>query len=275
MSYTFFRRGIHTFEVRCGGKEIGTIKGEHGDLYERTSSFNQPMSDEECDAVDAAFSAYAERPEVQFGNLAEITDNPDMNKETYEILICGYLRSLVPSGKTFEAADAQADFCTKWLEGTDFFTAPASTVYHDSHIGGLVKHSLTVYNKMIELLGIASFCKVDWKAALLTALVHDWCKIGLYESYMRNVKNETTGQWEQHLAFRHKDTAIPLGHGTTSMFMAGKFFKLSTEQALAIRWHMGVYQVSDTEKPDLFRSNESYPMVYLLQFADQLSIAKY
>ena len=38
-----------------------------------------------------------------------------------------------------------------WLEGTDFFTAPASTQYHGAHEGGLVEHSLTVFWQAVEL----------------------------------------------------------------------------------------------------------------------------
>ena len=30
-----------------------------------------------------------------------------------------------------------------WLEGTDFFTAPASTRFHAAYEGGLLDHSLT------------------------------------------------------------------------------------------------------------------------------------
>ena len=33
----------------------------------------------------------------------------------------------------------------KWLESTDFFTAPASTRFHLSRPGGLVEHSVHVY----------------------------------------------------------------------------------------------------------------------------------
>ena len=37
-----------------------------------------------------------------------------------------------------------------WLEGTDFFTAPASTRFHDAYEGGLLDHSLNVYNVLIS-----------------------------------------------------------------------------------------------------------------------------
>ena len=54
-----------------------------------------------------------------------------------------------------------------------------------------------------------------------------------------------------------------------------KFFKLSQEEALAIRWHMGEYNVADNEMNELHYANENYPLVFLLQFADRLSITNY
>ena len=35
-----------------------------------------------------------------------------------------------------------------WLEKSDFFVAPASTKYHGAHEGGLLKHSLNVYEQI-------------------------------------------------------------------------------------------------------------------------------
>ena len=39
----------------------------------------------------------------------------------------------------------------KWLDETDFKFAPASTQYHSSEKGGLLKHSLNVYYHMYDL----------------------------------------------------------------------------------------------------------------------------
>ena len=71
---------------------------------------------------------------------------------------------------------------------------------------------------------------------------------------------------------KYKGSSLPFGHGVTSMFIAMKIFKLTTEQALAIRWHMNEYDVSDAQKHDLMDANEKYPMVTMLQTADRLSI---
>lgn len=170
-----------------------------------------------------------------------------------------------------EKADKLAERCITWLRSTDFYIAPASTKYHDAEAVGLLKHTLKVINKLYELMNMKTFKDADCAQATVAAIVHDWCKIDFYEGYMRNVKNEE-GVWEQVPSFRCKGSSIPLGHGVTSMFIAQKFFKLTTEMALAIRWHMGEYDVSESQSHDLMDANERYPMVLLLQTADRLSI---
>lgn len=164
----------------------------------------------------------------------------------------------------------------QWLRSTDFYRAPASTRYHEAYIGGLLVHTLNVYNNMLELIKIPQFSSIDdIHSAALVALTHDWCKIDYYESYEKNVKNETTGLWEKQLAFRTNQRGISLGHGVSSMFLVEKFFRLTPDEALAIRWHMDRFRVCDDEINELQQSNERYPLVHLLQFADQLSITEY
>ena len=41
-----------------------------------------------------------------------------------------------------------ADKLLQWLESTDFFTAPASTRFHLAREGGLLEHSLHVYDRL-------------------------------------------------------------------------------------------------------------------------------
>lgn len=169
----------------------------------------------------------------------------------------------------------------EWLKSTDFFTAPASTIYHDSRPSGLLYHSLNVYNQMIELIKLPQFKgKVDLASATMVALVHDWCKIGRYETYYRNVKN-AEGVWEQVASYKTAESNMGrLGHGVQSMTMLMQLcvhpaMTLTFEEMAAIRWHMGVYQVTDPERNDLFRCNDMVPMVLLIQFADQLAITNY
>ena len=44
----------------------------------------------------------------------------------------------------------------KFLESTDFFTAPASTRFHGDFAGGLVEHSMKVYEILVEKVKTAA-----------------------------------------------------------------------------------------------------------------------
>lgn len=180
----------------------------------------------------------------------------------------------------FESSDIAEKYTTRamtYLENTDFFVAPASTIYHGSFRGGLIIHHIEVYNQICDLIKLPCFQSVTPASAYLVSLIHDWCKIDKYEAYNRNVKNEKTGRWEQVESFRcRKDmNPYPFGHGELSMFLGQRFFNLTVEECLAIRWHMGVWQCHEALHSDLQHSNELYPIVHLLQFADQLSITSY
>lgn len=39
-----------------------------------------------------------------------------------------------------------------WLEKSDFYSAPASTRFHGNHPGGLLQHSLNVYDELRRIL---------------------------------------------------------------------------------------------------------------------------
>lgn len=194
--------------------------------------------------------------------------------DNYEELLAKAIYLKFYEKKSVESIIKCVEACLNWLRTTDFYTAPASTQYHESHPSGLLKHSLNVYNCIIDLLTCSKFSTVDKNSAVLVALVHDWCKISLYEMFMRNVKNDQ-GQWEQVPSYKHNQTGIPLGHGVSSMFLISRFIVLSSDEALAIRWHMGAWRVCDSEMNELQLANETCPLVHLLQFADQLSIVNY
>ena len=64
-----------------------------------------------------------------------------------------------------------------FLENSDFFTAPASTKYHNAFAGGLAQHSLNVYNNLVEITKDKGF---DKESLIVCALLHDICKIYFY-----------------------------------------------------------------------------------------------
>ena len=171
--------------------------------------------------------------------------------------------------------EKQWDRFSRWICDTDFFNGPASTRFHGSFEGGLCEHHIDVYNETVDLIKLDKFKDVDPVSAYLVALVHDFCKIGLYTPYMRNVKNDETGQWEQVLAFKYDKPQYPFGHGVASMYLASQFIRLTREEALAIRWHMSEYNCCENELSELQEARDRYPLVLLLQTADRMSITGY
>lgn len=232
------------------------------------------------------FKKYQTRPEWLVGKqIDKYVDFSAPENNSIETLKNMYVELLIgticlrafQSIKDVSQGEALAEKIINYLESTDFFQAPASTIYHEAVPSGLLFHSLKVYNEAVTLQILPAFQNCHICKWSLAALVHDWCKIGLYESYTRNVKNEMTGQWEKVPSFKVATTKRnnTMGHGTASMFMISQFVKLSYEEALAIRWHMGTWNVCDSEMNDLQDANEMYPLVHMLQFADQLAVTKY
>ena len=258
------------------------IEGD-GNIVCQNIELRSDDADDICKEIRIDFDLFCKyRPELALwspivASTAYASDaSLDMLKDAYDILIYACVLTMYSETKmSDERACKRAQQICDWLATTDFYTAPGSTQYHDSYPTGLVNHSLRVAHEVIQLQNHVKFCNVNTAEAVICALMHDWCKINKYESYTRNVKNEATGQWEKVPAYRYKDAAVPLGHGETSMYLASRFISLTPEMACALRWHMGAWQINSSICNELQQANETYPMVLLLQFADQLSITKY
>lgn len=263
------------FTPRCDG-DFDIWDKETNAVIRTVKQHHDPMDDD----MDLEYGMWCERYEYLVGRPLTSEEIDDMTfedaKEYYENLLRGVAAvRAFRNGADPDDAFERIEKTIKYLNTTDFFEAPASTMFHESEPHGLLHHTLKVVSKIQEVAAIPSFCEnVNLEAAVLVALTHDWCKIGLYEMFMRNQKNKD-GVWEQVPSYRRKDFALPMGHGAASMWQVSKFFRLSTEEALALRWHMGRWNVADNEINELQQSNENYPLVHLLQFADQLAITKY
>lgn len=153
-----------------------------------------------------------------------------------------------------------------WLENTDFYTAPASTKYHGAREGGLLEHTMNVYKRLNSLVA-AENLGVSPETIAICALLHDVCKIGLYKTDYKNAKDEH-GVWQKVPYYVHDDN-LPYGHGEKSVYIISGFMRLSREEAMAIRWHMGGYD--DSAKggsATLSTAFKMYPLALLLHLAD-------
>lgn len=165
-----------------------------------------------------------------------------------------------------EGADALLDYLQN---RSDFFTAPASARYHDSYAGGLCEHSLNVYHCLVDYLArerVQELYGLEYgeESVAVVGLLHDLCKVGCFKPSTRNVKGED-GKWQAVPSFVYDDP-LPYGHGEKSVYIASGFIRLSREEAMAIRWHMGF---SGTEDNRLVgRAFKKYPLAFALSVAD-------
>lgn len=156
-----------------------------------------------------------------------------------------------------------------WLTNkSDFLTAPASTQYHGAKEGGLVEHSLAVYESLKAIKGLYSIdCAAE--SAVICGLLHDICKANFYSVSTRNVKNDKTGQWEKKPFYQIEDQ-FPYGHGEKSVLIIREFIQLQVEEMMAIRWHMGAWGSTEyAERQALSAAMDKYPLILALQMADQ------
>lgn len=159
-----------------------------------------------------------------------------------------------------------ADKLLLWLEHTDFFTAPASTKFHECYKGGLAEHSVNVFQQLIRLLRVYPEVKVSGETAAIVCLLHDVCKADCYKVELRNRKNEQ-GVWEQVPFYIFKEDFPYGGHGAKSVYIIQKFMQLTDEEAVAIQCHMGV-ENGNFSVYDAFRT---YPLAFLVHTADMAS----
>lgn len=152
-----------------------------------------------------------------------------------------------------------------WLEHSDFFTAPASARYHGSHEGGLLEHSLNVYDQAKRLLSLYSEISVSEESVIIAALFHDLCKVNFYATEKRNRKNES-GVWESYDAYTIKEKFPYGGHGSKSVFLVQNFIRLTPEEAVAINCHMGSWDSSNNNVGDAYAK---YPFAWLIHVADE------
>ena len=153
-----------------------------------------------------------------------------------------------------------------FLQKTDFFTAPASTRYHGDYEGGLLEHSMKVY-EILKHKAKNNIMNMEFAddTLIIIGLLHDICKVNFYKVDYRNAKNER-GEWEK-VPYYTVDDTIPYGHGEKSVMMLTEYIKLTPEEKYCIRWHMGF-----TEPKELYTTlgaaYKRYPLALLLNEAD-------
>lgn len=148
----------------------------------------------------------------------------------------------------------------KYMETSDFFTAPASTRFHGNYEGGLASHSYLVYREFDELLSRHGSDLLS-ESRIISGICHDFCKIGIYK------KNEEKKGKAPVKPYNFEDE-FPIGHGEKSLWVIGRYIEPAEKEALLIRWHMGGYDKNYEMNEPMIK--KKCPELVLLQSADRI-----
>jgi hypothetical protein len=141
-----------------------------------------------------------------------------------------------------ERVDRNTDKVIEWLKNSDYFDSPASSKYHLNVPGGLAQHSYNVGSILIQMNKMFNM-KYNEDSLWIIGLLHDVCKVHTYEPNI--LKSGGLGK----VPYKKIDE-LPLGHGDKSLIILSGLIDLTTDEQLAIRWHMGTYDPA-------FRMNQS------------------
>ena len=175
-----------------------------------------------------------------------------------------------------------------YINKTDFYKAPASTRFHLACEGGLLQHSLNVYDcltaKKDSLVWKPVFDKIPDESLIIMALLHDLCKANFYKEGTKNQKtydpekvaaaeplqrkHDQIGDfiWETVQTYQ-VDDQLPLGHGEKSVMLLQCYIRLTMQEVMAIRWHMGFSEAKENYNA-VGQAMEKYPVVLALHEAD-------
>lgn len=154
----------------------------------------------------------------------------------------------------------------KFLDQIDYFNAPASTQYARAYSGGLCEHALCVAHELGALCNAYFPGKYTEEDVIKVALFKDIYKATAYEAYMKNVKNDETGQWEAVPAFKTRDygNRPVFGDISFSSYMQIKnLVPLTDEQIEAI-----IHSRPTDFAPDVHEVFKVYPLVTLTRMAE-------
>jgi hypothetical protein len=166
------------------------------------------------------------------------------------------------------------------LDKLGFYEAPASTRFHGNYPGGLLEHSLCVYDEAVVIREAQLRLKPEVAGSLppdsiaIAALLHDVCKAEVYRKEEKRRKN-AAGMWESYNGYGVDYGAFPLGHGEKSVIQLLRWgLEMTDDEIVAIRWHMSGFDLafqSPESRANYGAATEKCPLLAVLRAADGLA----
>ena len=155
-----------------------------------------------------------------------------------------------------------------FMQSSTYFIDPASANNHSNFPGGLCVHSYSDLEVAYKLRKAFDLDLSD-DSLIITALTHDFCKIGTYEILEKNRMN-VFGSWEKVKYYANKKTPGGLAHGEKSARMVSKIIELTDAEYEAISNHMALWSYG-VDRYALGQCYEENPLALILAMADQYS----
>ena len=192
------------------------------------------------------------------------TNNIQKNKERF----CEILRATGRENINYIIED---------LESWGFFEAPASSQGHHAFPGGLLDHSLNVYDAAMSVRDTIVSMRPDLECELkpdsiaIAALLHDVCKADFYQLVKKKRRNEI-GIYEDVEAYEIHDENFPVGHGEKSVILLLQSgLDLTDDEIYAIRWHMGPWNLNRDDERFYRQAGKLTSLQTLIHIADTLA----
>lgn len=154
----------------------------------------------------------------------------------------------------------------KLLEQNNFFDKPATAQYNGAYPGGLCEHALLVAHELGVLCNVYYPGRYSEEDVIKVALFKDIYRATLYEGYLRNVKDEQTGQWQAVPAYRIADgtgRSVFGEIGFSSYMQIKNFVSLTDEQIEAI-----IHSRLNDNAIDIHEIFRRYPLAVLTKMAE-------
>ena len=148
------------------------------------------------------------------------------------------IKLFIDEASKYETLSLSQEFID-YLKESGFFIKPAAIKHHGNYQGGLFDHSLMVAQSLMNMTNAMDIKWQNPRSPFVVGMFHDLCKVDDYTK-----SNLLSSGWDYN-----QNKVLP-GHGDKSIIMLSQFLKLTEEELLCIRFHMGAYQTDDWNSYD-------------------------
>lgn len=164
--------------------------------------------------------------------------------------------------KKVQKRKKQFDEFINFLENkTNWLTSPASTRFHMSEEGGLLKHSVLVTQTLLKLRELLA-PDISEESCVIVGLLHDVGKIGMPDKPLY-LPNDNEGEVNRGIKYKINPEVVYVGLAVRSLYLITKYIPLSDSESQAIVYHDGQY----TDENKVVAHKEE-PLTLLLHWAD-------